>query len=111
MKKIWLVLFLSIFSTTSVMAMPRHYHGHPVPAARKVPAHRPGNWESFFSGLAGSAIGSYIVASQYQPTIYSDTRCVILKSRMNGQIIKKCVNLANSENWVRQDVYDILYVE
>lgn len=115
MKKFWLVLFLSLFTATSVMAMPRPHHGffpkHPVPVVRKIPGHNHDNWGSFFAGLVGSAIGSYVVTSQYQPTIYSDTRCVVMKSRLSGHIVKKCVNLANSQNWVQQDVYDILYVE
>ena len=115
MKKFLLVLFLSLFTAASVMAMPRPHHGffpkHPVPVVRKIPCCHHDNWSSFFAGLVGSAIGSYVVTSQYQPTVYSDMRCVVMKSRLSGHIVKKCVNLANSQNWVQQDVYDILYVE
>lgn len=116
MKKIWLALFLTVFGATSVMAMPRphhrpSHHGHPAPIVQKVSVHHHDGWGNFFAGLVGSAIGSYIVTNQYQPTIYSDTRCVVMKSRLSGQVVKKCVNLANSQNWAQQDVYDILYVE
>ena len=115
MKKFLLVLFLSLFTAASVMAMPRPHPGffpkHPVPVVRKIPCCHHDNWSSFFAGLVGSAIGSYVVTSQYQPTVYSDMRCVVMKSRLSGHIVKKCVNLANSQNWVQQDVYDILYVE
>lgn len=58
--------------------------------------------DSFWGGLVGSAIGSYIVASQIQPQVRSTKHCYIMVSRYTGRVTKKCADA---------EVYDILYID
>lgn len=113
MKKILLVATMILVGVGSAAAREHHphfWHGPaPVRAEREPVRHLA--LEAFWGGLAGSAIGSYIVTGQYRPVPVSDVSCVVLRSRTNGSIVKKCVSADSVRTWTWQDVYDVLYVE
>lgn len=115
MKKVLCIVLFVLISVSNVNAMPRgHHKPHhrvvhgPIISIKK---HYNNGWESFFAGLIGSTIGSYIVANQYKHPLSNDVRCVVMKSRNSGKIVKKCVDLEKFGYSYKQEIYDILFVE
>ena len=116
MKKFFLGLLLASFCFSTAFAAPGHRKQRPAPPHHPAPVvvknhHHHDSWKTFFAGLIGSAIGSYIVTNQYQSTTQPDSHCVVMQSRRNGNIVRKCFTVTNSTNWQSQNVYDILYID
>lgn len=108
MKKFFLVLGLCLVTVTPAFAHHPVVHSRPpvhheVIVHRNVPKHRVGSGIYFLSGLAGAAVGSLIVNSQYQGQTESNDRCFIVVSKSTGNVTKKCVSGAGAD--------EVLYVD
>lgn len=120
MKKWLLVLAIVIFASNA-MAYPRHgrngHHYRPAPIYVVHDHYRPvhyeyrdaTNWSAFFAGLVGSTVGNYLVTTQYQPTVGSNTRCLVMQSLKTNRVVEKCVNTFQSQQ--EADIYRLLYVD
>lgn len=64
----------------------------------------------YLAEVVGSAVGSFLAVSYPQTVIPEKVKCVVLKSRLTGEITKKCVSSDNLYE-VKREVYDVLYVE
>lgn len=70
--------------------------------------------DSFFAGLVGSAIGSYVVTGTYSQPLYNtapvrDTQCFLLVSQKTNKAVKRCVEITDTLN--QDDVYKVLYID
>lgn len=108
MKKFLLGLFLAMFCIPSVLAAPRPGRPGFVRAGHHHLIRKPSHHvhyhsaASFWGGVAGSVIGSYLAVNQYQPQVYSSRHCYVSVSRFTGRVIKKCADT---------EVSDILYID
>lgn len=127
MKKIIIALCLTVFSATTATAWPGHgwggrhhfhqpavitHHYRPVHIVKKY--HHDNELGSFFAGLVGSAIGSYVVSSTYQQPSYNmvpavKTQCFLLVSEKRNKSVKRCIEIDDGFN--QNDIYKILYVD
>lgn len=106
---------LILFCTTKAYSFPWHSRPHhKIPHPENVVINRYQNsyrLESFFAGLAGSVIGSYIATTQYQPAAHTKARCIFMRSRLTGNVVRHCLNTSNIANRQQQEIYDVLYIE
>lgn len=123
MKKIILALVLLAFMASSVLAAPGgrkngYFEKHPASVHHQLPPrphekfhHKRHN--SFGIGLAagiiGTAIGSYIVDSYYQPAHYSDVQCFRMVSRLGTRVSEKCVSHVSGMTSAR--LREVLYLD
>lgn len=115
MKKLFLSVVLILFCTTKAYSFPWHsrpHHKMPHPANVIINHHHNNHrLESFFAELAGSAIGSYIATTQYQPAAHTKARCITMRSRLTGNVVRRCLKTSNIANRQQQEIYDVLYIE
>lgn len=118
MKKFGVVLLMLLISVSAAEA--RYWH-HGGSYWRRGYHHRD-HIPVVAAGLAGMAVGGYVVSNQYRNTIiypnqYRNTiiqpnqyyppedekQCFVMVSKSTGNVTKKCVNSSNN--------YEILYVD
>lgn len=119
MKKLGVVLLTLLMSVS--MAEARYWH-HGGSYWRRGYHHRDHIPVVVAAGVAGMAVGGYVVSNQYrntfiQPNQYRNTvvqpnqyyppedekQCFVMVSKSTGNVTKKCVNSSNN--------YEILYVD
>lgn len=125
MKKFLIVFMAAFLAAANANAGWEHgWGGHhrPRPSAAEI-HHRPVHVvhdyhhdrpDSFFAGLIGAAIGSYVVTSTYQQPLYNtvpvrDTQCFLLVSRKTNKAVKRCVDITDDFN--QDDIYKVLYID
>lgn len=126
MKKFLTVLAILGFSISNAYAWPWHdggvhHRSHPPVVEVRHPrpvyvrhGHHHSEFDSFFAGLIGSAIGSYVVTSTYPQPLYNtvpirDTQCFLLVSQKTNKAVKRCVEITDKLN--QDDVYKVLYID
>lgn len=125
MKKFLIVFMAMVFAVSNANAWWGHWgsgHHRPRPPAAER-HHRPvhvihdyhhDRLDSFFAGLVGSAIGSYVVIGTYSQPLYNtapvrDTQCFLLVSQKTNKAVKRCVEITDTLN--QDDVYKVLYID
>ena len=126
MKKFLIVFSAIVLLTSTAHAWPWHgWGGHhrPRPPVVELHHHRPvfvrhghhhRELDSFFAGLVGATIGSYIVTDTYHHPLYNtvparDTQCFLLVSKKTDRVIKRCVDISDDFN--QDDIYKVLYID
>ena len=126
MKKFLTVLAILGFSISTAYAWPWHgWGGHHRPSPPVVEVHHPrpvyvryghhhSELDSFFAGLVGATIGSYIVTDTYHHPLYNtapvrDTQCFLLVSKKTNKAVKRCVDITDDFN--QDDIYKVLYID
>jgi len=114
-KKIIVMFLISLCMVSNADARlygGRHHirpHGHPPVIVRHSHSDIGG---ILAAGVIGTVIGS-VMASNTQNTIsyVPSDRCVVLRSRYDGRIVRRCYKASVCSQNCNDDVYDILYID
>ncbi len=116
-KKCIAVFMMSLFFVSSASAKPHGGHHQP-PSPRGHPSvvvkHSHSNIGGILAaGVVGTVIGSLIASNSNQNinSYSSSSRCVVLRSRYDGHIVKRCYESPVCSRNCGEDVYDILYID
>ncbi len=114
LKKCMTAVVLSLFFVSSANAGLRGSRHHIVPHRWPpvVVKHSHSNLgEILAAGVVGTVIGSMIASNQNSVSYTSSNKCVVLRSRYDGHLVKRCYEEPVCSRSCGDDVYDILYID
>lgn len=107
------IIMISLCFVSSVEAKP---HGRPHPPTHGRPSvvvkHSHGNVGGILAaGVVGTVVGSIIASNQNTVSYTPASRCVVLRSRYDGLVVKRCYETPVCSRTCGENVYDILYID
>ncbi len=107
------VVMISLCFVSSADA--RAHKGQSLPPHGRPPVvvkHSHGNVGGILAaGVVGTVVGSIIASNQNTVSYTPASRCVVLRSRYDGHVVKRCYETPVCSRTCGEDVYDILYID